>query len=180
MKNKIISALDEQFYIDCEVVETKYEYPQYTGIEKWIIITDLTEEELNSKYAEQIIPLRPFIVLSRAYGQARDEFRRNEKKHQKRATHNNSMYDFSEDTEEHHTEISTPDTESMYLQEETYKEIRDAVMSLDEGQKRRVILYFFDGLTYKQIAEKEDVTIQAVAKSIGKAIENLKKYDFRG
>ena len=46
MNNTNISAQSEQFYIDCEVVETKYEYPQYTGVEKWIIITDLTEEEL--------------------------------------------------------------------------------------------------------------------------------------
>ena len=44
MNNNIFTAQNEQFYIDCEVIETKYEYPQYTGVEKWIIITDLTEE----------------------------------------------------------------------------------------------------------------------------------------
>lgn len=49
MNNTNISAQSEQFYIDCEVIETKYEYPQYTGVEKWIIITDLTEEELKGK-----------------------------------------------------------------------------------------------------------------------------------
>ena len=37
MKNNIFTAQNEQFYIDCEVIETKYEYPQYTGVEKWII-----------------------------------------------------------------------------------------------------------------------------------------------
>lgn len=66
MNNTNISAQSEQFYIDCEVIETKYEYPQYTGVEKWIIITDLTEEELKGKYAEQIAPLKPFIVLPRS------------------------------------------------------------------------------------------------------------------
>lgn len=64
--NNIIDARNEQFYIDCEVIETKYEYPQYTGVEKWIIITDLTEEELNSQYAEQIAPLRPYIIAAQA------------------------------------------------------------------------------------------------------------------
>ena len=54
MNNTIISALNEQFYIDCKVVSTKREYPSYTGIEKWIIITDLTEKELNERYAEQV------------------------------------------------------------------------------------------------------------------------------
>ncbi len=94
--SKIINALDEQFHIDCEVIETKYEYPQYTGIEKWIIITDLTVEELESKYAEQIALLKPFIVLSRSFGQVRDKFRRNEKKHYMRSVRSCSIYDFSE------------------------------------------------------------------------------------
>ena len=78
MNNTNISAQSEQFYIDCEVVETKYEYPQYTGVEKWIIITDLTEEELKGKYADQIAPLKPFIVLPRSFGEVRDDYRRNE------------------------------------------------------------------------------------------------------
>lgn len=39
----------------------KYEYPGYTGEEKWAIITGLTEEELNEKYAEKTASLRPFI-----------------------------------------------------------------------------------------------------------------------
>ena len=85
MKNNIFTAQNEQFYIDCEVIETKYEYPQYTGVEKWIIITDLTEEELNGKYAEQIAPLKPYIILSRSFGEVRKDFRRNEKKHHMRA-----------------------------------------------------------------------------------------------
>ena len=41
MNNIIISALDEQFKKDCKVINLKYEYPGYTGIEQWAIITDL-------------------------------------------------------------------------------------------------------------------------------------------
>ena len=180
MNKNIFAALNEQFYIDCEVIETKYEYPQYTGVEKWIIITDLTEEELNSKYAEQIAPLRPFVVIGRSFGDIRKHFRRNEDKFAKRAVINNSVFDFSDATEEHHTEIATPDAESMYIKEETYAELRKAIMALEATQKRRIILYFFYGFTYKEIADIDDVSIQAVAKYINKAIENLKKIDFRG
>ena len=68
MNNIIISALDEQFNKDCKVISTNSEYPSYTGIEKWIIITDLTEEELNSKYSEQVNPLRPFIIVANQSG----------------------------------------------------------------------------------------------------------------
>ena len=180
MNNNIISALIEQFYIDCEVIETQYEYPHYTGVEKWIIITDLSEEELNNKYGKQIAPLRPFIVLSRSFGEVRDAFRRNEKKHQMRATRHGHAFDYSEETEEHHSEIATPDTESIYLQEETYAELRAAIMTLEDTQKKRIIKYFFYGKTYKEIANEEGVSFQAVAKSIDNAVKKLRNFDFRG
>lgn len=80
MNNIIISALDEQFKKDCKVINLKYEYPGYTGIEQWAIITDLSEEDLCTKYAEQVAPFRPYILLSASFGVVRDDYRRNEKK----------------------------------------------------------------------------------------------------
>ena len=74
MNNIIISALDEQFNKDCKVISTNSEYPSYTGIEKWIIITDLTEEELNSKYSEQVNPLRPFSLTHLIHSSFRMDF----------------------------------------------------------------------------------------------------------
>ena len=52
MNTYYLSALDEQFKYDCKVINLSYEYPGYTGEEKWAIITDLTEEELSKKYEE--------------------------------------------------------------------------------------------------------------------------------
>ena len=46
MNTYYLTALDEQFKCDCKVINLSYEYPGYTGEEKWAIITDLTEEEL--------------------------------------------------------------------------------------------------------------------------------------
>lgn len=53
MNNSTNLTLDEQFDKDCKIIKLKYEYPGYTGEEKWAIITGLTEEELNEKYAEK-------------------------------------------------------------------------------------------------------------------------------
>ena len=68
MNNSTNLTLDEQFDKDCKIIKLKYEYPGYTGEEKWAIITGLTEEELNEKYAEKTASLRPFIVLDLAFG----------------------------------------------------------------------------------------------------------------
>ena len=54
MNTYYLTALDEQFKCDCKVINLSYEYPGYTGKEKWAIITDLTEEELIEKYEEII------------------------------------------------------------------------------------------------------------------------------
>lgn len=61
--DNIISALDEQFKKDCKVINLKYEYPGYTGIEQWAIITDLSEDVLCTKYAEQVAPFRPWTIF---------------------------------------------------------------------------------------------------------------------
>lgn len=74
MNTYYLTALDEQFKCDCMVINLSYEYPGYTGEEKWAIITDLTEEELIEKYEEIISSYRPFIVLSSMFGSVRADF----------------------------------------------------------------------------------------------------------
>ena len=111
MNTYYLSALDEQFKYDCKVINLSYEYPGYTGEEKWAIITDLTEEELSEKYEEIISSYRPFIILSSLFGSVRADFIRNEDKFSKRAKRSISIFDFSEETEEHHPEIAANDLE---------------------------------------------------------------------
>lgn len=60
MNTYYLSALDAQFKYECKVINLSYEYPGYTGKEKWAIITDLTEKELIEKYDEIISSYRPF------------------------------------------------------------------------------------------------------------------------
>ena len=62
-----------------------------------------------------------------------------------------------------------------------YKEIRNEklrqeIAKLPETQRRRLVMYYFDGLTYEEIAEREKCTYPAVIKSVKSAISKLKKY----
>ena len=50
---------------------------------QYAVITDLTEEQLNTKYPEELADYRPFIILSRAMGLAIREQQRNEEKYKK-------------------------------------------------------------------------------------------------
>ena len=53
-----------------------------------------------------------------------------------------------------------------------------ALQSMEYAQlhKRRLILYYFQGLTYEQIAEMEGCTKRAVKFSVDIAVEKLKKF----
>ena len=50
-----------------------------------------------------------------------------------------------------------------------------AISKLPTIQRRRLILYYFVGLTYEQIAEMESCSFQAIAKSVTTAEKKLKK-----
>ena len=43
-----LDALTEAFKADCKVIRLKYEYPGYTGTEKYAIISDLSYEQILS------------------------------------------------------------------------------------------------------------------------------------
>lgn len=55
------------------------------------------------------------------------------------------------------------------------EKLHRAINELPEIQRRRLWLYFFDGLTYEQIAELEKCKHPAVIKSIKSALKKLKK-----
>lgn len=56
------------------------------------------------------------------------------------------------------------------------EQLRRAIASLPKIQRRRLVLYYFDGLTYEEIAEKEGCTHPAIIKSVKAAISKIKKY----
>lgn len=65
--------------------------------------------------------------------------------------------------------------EDAVLRNLQYEALYNAIRKLSEAQRRRLILYYFGGLTYAQIAEMEGCSHSAVIKSITAAIEKIKK-----
>ncbi len=56
-----------------------------------------------------------------------------------------------------------------------FEELREAVNSLPEIQKRRIKKYYFEGKTQQQIANEEKVDIRSIQYSLNCALKNLKK-----
>lgn len=72
------------------------------------------------------------------------------------------------------------DTELIHKQEsrnalQAARQLLDS-SELTEIQRRRFILHFFEGLSYRQIAKREGVFFTSVAESVGAAARKLKKF----
>ena len=65
MTNNTISikALAEEFKVECKVIKLGYEYPGYTGTEKYAIVTDLSYAQIMERY---IKPKRDFTCIRSA------------------------------------------------------------------------------------------------------------------
>lgn len=53
--------------------------------------------------------------------------------------------------------------------------LHEAIKKLPDIQRRRLVLYFFGGLTYEQIAALENCKHPAIVKSVNIALKKLKK-----
>ena len=66
--------------------------------------------------------------------------------------------------------------EESALQSMEYAQLHRAISGLPEIQKRRLIRYYFQGLTFEQITGMEGCTKRAVKFSVDIAVEKLKKF----
>lgn len=56
------------------------------------------------------------------------------------------------------------------------KKVHRAIEQLPEVQKRRIRMYFFEGMTHEEIAIKEKCKHPAVVKSVKVALDKIKKF----
>lgn len=88
-------------------------------------------------------------------------------------------YEHSELTESSlHTRAATlPESvEETVMRNLQHEALYEAIRKLPEVQRHRLVLYYFEGLTYSQIAEMEGCKYQTVQESIYAALKKLKKF----
>lgn len=66
--------------------------------------------------------------------------------------------------------------EDDFINNTSFKELRDAIDKLPNIQKRRIKKYYFDEKNEYEIAMEENTSQQAINKSLKHAIKNLKKF----
>jgi len=66
------------------------------------------------------------------------------------------------------------DISDLVIRMDSYRELYAAIKQLSEKQRRRLTLHYFEGYSYRRIAEMEGVSAAAVASTIAKATQTLR------
>ncbi len=160
-----------------EVINLGYEYPGMTGGVKWAVVTDLDMETLFEKYGEELSQYMPYVVMNSEQGEAFREYDRNEKKHEMRRIRHHVYTGYEEGMTEYMNSVfSTEEPEDTVMEKMEYERFKDALDKLPPAQKRRCILYFYHGLSEREIARAEGVSQQMISNSLDAALKNLQKY----
>lgn len=139
-----IKALAEEFKVECKVIKLGYEYPGYTGIEKYAIVTDLSYAQIMGRYAPVAEHYCPFLLLSKAAGEVIADFKRNEDKFSKRMQ-KDDCYGFEDGmTERYNIECCVPDfTEALFRECFPQRLVGKAFALLTPIQQSRVKQHIF-------------------------------------
>lgn len=169
--------------IDCKVLDIHFEYENFKGNEKYIIASKLSEDEIRMIYPEEAKRYSPFIKVGLEFCEIRNQFKSNDKKHNQRLTKNIGMCRYDDNGNElpHiYPQLCVRDfTLDMVDEEERQTETKllyEALETLTPLQKERVILYFFRGVSKKEIAKLSNSSLSSVRDSLDLGIKKLKSF----
>ena len=153
----------------CPSFQKNYEMED-TWMSEWIRI------RVKDFYKDAIGETEYTYVTKEVYEALTETFRKE--------AHAQEMRDLRHVTKEGYTEGETEDLafdsgeslEDMVIRQMEMETLQKAMQSLTEAQRERLHLYFFEGLTYRQIAEKKGIGEKNVRESITGAIKKIKKF----
>lgn len=125
------------------------------------------------RYEGLISEYSPYIKLSVEQGKAIILYHRNEDKHRKRKKLYESLLPDCDGEDEIHSNFKQEDFVSQLVMSDYIKNLLEQLPS--EKQRNRIVLRYLLGFTAVEIAEMENVSSQAVDKSIHAGIRFLKK-----
>ena len=164
------------------IVAKDYYDEEYTG-PTYIIATE--DESFREKYPEYedmvIMSIEKFLKLADALNKSI----LNDEREMKRWERHHNKEGYYEEVDETDSTgrylLAIKDMPSNPVADETETNIKKeslhkAISKLKEKPRRRLIAYYFKGLTFRQIGDLEGVSDMAVRDSINGAIKKLKKY----
>ena len=105
-----------------------------------------------------------------------DDFRREKQRQDKWDKRHMDSMDFLSAERKGLVISDQKDALDIVLHEELIEKLQDAFEVITQTQKKRIFMYFYDEMTFSEIAKREGVDYKAVWKSVDTGITNIKKY----
>ena len=185
--NKMSIYIDGQ--MEFQAVNMITEYGQKLNGCKYAVASRYSRERLEELYTENLKKFSPFIYLTEAEYEPIREANNNNNKHHMRDVNNHDDYGYTEDMMEvmHECTLLLADPEPDVLTsiiEREDEELRarqiaalpEAMEMLTEKQKKRITMHFYEGMTYREIAELENTGLSTAQDSIDLAKEKIKNF----
>ena len=178
----------EEFKKFCKVLYLEREYPNHLGNADWLIISDLSEEQLQKRFSETLSKYIPYILLSNEQGEPILESIRNNHKHEMRSKRTTEPFNYDDELLPlFHSELLSfvdPLEEKDRLIErvkdenkldELIEKERKTLSLMKPIQRDRLIKNIVRGLSSRKIAKEEGVNYSTVDKSIRAAKKNFRR-----
>ena len=175
--------------MEFQAVNMITEYGQKLNGCKYAVASRYSRERLEELYTENLKKFSPFIYLTEAEYEPIREANNNNNKHHMRDVNNHDDYGYTEDMMEvmHECTLLLADPEPDVLTsiiEREEEELRarqiaalpEAMEMLTEKQKKRITMHFYEGMTYREIAELENTGLSTAQDSIDLAKEKIKNF----
>ena len=115
-------------------------------------------------------------VSHEVYEALTDLFRREEHAEEMRDLRHLTAGGYIEGETEEQMAGETKSLEDMIIHQMDLETLQKAVQSLTQVQKERLHLYFFEGMTFRQIAEKTGISDMSVRESVEASLKKIKKF----
>lgn len=178
----------EEFKKFCKVLYLEREYPNHLGNADWLIISDLSEEEIQRRFSEVLSKYIPYILLSREQGEPILESIRNNHKHEMRSKRSTEPFDYDDELLPlFHSEllsfVDPMDEKNRIIErlneenrlDEMIDKVQRTLALMKPIQRDRLIKSVVRGLSSRKIAKEEGVNYSTVDKSIKAAKKNFKR-----
>jgi RNA polymerase sigma-70 factor (ECF subfamily) len=108
------------------------------------------------------------------------DFLDNSRKEKEKADRSDRRHLTSKNLEENFFEDDIADEcvniEADFIRREDYRQLYAAIDALPDLQRKRIKAHYFEGLTYRQIGERERIDHRAIVRSVESALGKLKNF----
>lgn len=174
MKNKRIpNELRRDFIEEYVIIDLAKEYHGYVGDIPYAIVTELPENEFESKFGEEVEVYKPFVILTKdMYAEIVYSHLNDEREHW-REVMLHDPFALEESALLLVDEMSCPDriSESLYTLDCFFSRLKE----LPDNEGSRVYKRYVIGFSASEIAQHEGVSHWSVRKSISRAKPKVRK-----